>query len=303
MKIFITGGYGFVGRNLCRKLYTQGHELIVLRRDCSHPLFDLPITTVNGDISDLNFIERVLAEYEIETVFHLAAQTQVSTAISNPLSTFEINIAGTWNIFEACRKQKTKRIIFASSDKCFGHAQPPYHEELTFDTDRPYETSKACADMIAKTYQSTYGMSIATTRFVNLYGPGHLNFSTLMAGTIKKILNNEAPIIKTSMERDWLFIDDAVEGYVALMNSTECGPFCFGTGKSTSVKEVVLKILKLMNSNLQPIEIIDNLGEIQKQWSGYEKAKEKLNWEPKYTLEQGLEKTIDWYRNYLSTNK
>lgn len=299
MRTFITGGFGFVGRHLCKALHTAGHSLVVLRRDKSHPPFDLPMTVVDGNLTDLSCIERVLAEYEVDTVFHLAAQTQVSTAVLNPVSTFETNILGTWNVLEAARRQNTKRLIFASSDKCYGHSLPPYNEHTIMDTNRPYESSKACSDILARTYESTYGMSIATTRCVNLYGPGHLNFSTLMAGTIKRILNKEQPIIKGNMARDWLYIEDAVDAYMRLAHSTAVGPFCFGTGKATSVLEVINKLITIMGSDLTPLYQPDRIGEIQQQWSTYERAEKELGWKPMHSIDEGLVKTVQWYRTYL----
>jgi CDP-glucose 4,6-dehydratase len=300
MKAFITGGFGFVGRHLCKALSAAGHTLVVLRRDKSHPPFNLPMTVVDGDIKDLALIERVLAEYEIDTIFHLAAQTQVSTAIVNPLTTFETNIMGTWNVLEAARRQKVGRVIFASSDKCYGRSPPPYDENTVMATDRPYESSKACADILAHTYESTYGMSIATTRCVNLYGPGHLNFSTLMAGTIRRLINGERPIVKgNNMARDWLYVDDVIDAYLALAESKTTGYFCFGTGKATSVLDVVNKLITIMGSDLTPSCEIDRIGEIESQWSTYARAEKELGWKPKHSLDDGLKKTVEWYRNYL----
>lgn len=303
MKAFLTGGYGFVGRHLCKELVKQGHELVILKRDHAPPSFDVPATVVDGDLSSVLNLERILAEYEINTVFHLAAQTQVSTAVKNPLSTFEINIAGTYNILEACRRQNTNRIIFASSDKCYGRSEPPYDENTILDTDRPYESSKACADIIARTYANTYGMSIAVTRSVNIYGPGHLNFSTLIPGTIRRVLRNESPVIKGDMARDWLFVEDVISAYVALANSKATGAFCLGSGVATNVKDVIKKIITLMGSDIKPVGIEDKIGEIQCQWSTFNRAKKEINWEPKYTLDQGLLKTIEWYKNYFNGNK
>ena len=308
MKAFVTGAAGFLGLHLCEALASKAERTIALVRDS--PLkssfwrfgFNDPnFIHVRGDVSDIELLERVLAEYEIDTVFHLAAQTQVSTAVANPVGTWIANIQGTWNLLEACRRQKTQRIIIASTDKAYGRSDAPYVEWTPLTPDRPYETSKACVDLLSRTYAATYGMKIAVTRCVNLYGPGHLNWSTLIPRTIRRIFSGQPPIVRDGgeMRRDWLYVEDAVDGYVRLAKSPYTGAMNFGTGKPTSVLQIVTMIRQLMDSQLEIINEQDNHGEIVSQWSTYDLAQRELEWAPRHTLADGLKKTIDWYTDYL----
>jgi len=301
MRAFITGATGFLGTHLlrvleCPKVALVRDQFTYISSDMVPPLG--PIATVCfGDLSDIARIERILSEYRIDTVFHLAAQTEVATGAADPCGTWEANIRGTWNVLDACRRQNVRRVIVASSDKAYGRTKPPYKESLPLLPDRPYETSKACTDLIASTYAASYKMSIAVTRCVNLYGPECATLSTLVPNTIRRLLRGENPIIRNggAMRRDWLYIDDAVRAYKMLAESDYVGPMNFGGGAGVTVREVVDTILELMDSNLTPIDEPDFHGEIQDQWADCSLAKSVLGWEPQFTLKHGLRKTVEWY--------
>ncbi len=303
MRALVTGATGFLGRHLSDALHKRGDFVLALIRDgLTHWATACPANVfVNGGFES---VERAIAEYEIDTVFHLAAQTQVSTAKADPVGTLEANIAGTWKVLEACRRQKVKRIIVASSDKVYGTGMTPYSERNNPILPHGiYATSKACADLLAFTYAREFDMSIAITRCGNLFGPGHTNWSTLIPGTIRSMLRNEVPVLRSNGQarRDFLFVEDAVDGYLKLADSTEVGAFNFGCGgRGHSVLEVVSAIGNAMGSTILPI-IADNSNavEIDEQVLDYSKAAHVLGWGPKHSLGEGLEKTVQWYREYL----
>jgi CDP-glucose 4,6-dehydratase len=248
-------------------------------------------------------IERILAEYELDTVFHLAAQTQVSTAVAEPIGTLTANIEGTWKVLDASRRQKVRRVVVASSDKVYGDGPVPYVEEQALAPRGVYATSKACGDFLAQAYTSEYGLSVAITRCGNLYGPGHFNWSTLIPGTIRAILERETIKLRSngSPRRDYLYVQDAVDGYIKLAMSDVRGAFNFGTGRASSVHHVVDTIRRLMKSSAVVSDCDGSVEaiEIQDQFLSYAKAERLLGWHPSYTLEQGLEKTIASYRDYF----
>ncbi len=301
MRALVTGASGFLGRHLCHALCARGDFVAGLIRDLTPDLghaFEADFAIFGLGFSQ---IERAIAEYEIDTVFHLAAQTQVSVSVADPVGTFEANVQGTWQVLEACRRQKVKRVIVASTDKVYGDGQSPYYEDQPLLAGGIYGTSKLMADLLAQSYAREYGMSIAITRCGNLYGPCHLNWSTLIPGTIRSILKGERPRLRSSggPKRDYLYVEDAVEGYVKLADATVTGAFNFGTGLGTSVGEVVGVILRLMRSNLHPIVGTSTAVEIDEQVLNIDKVQNVLDWTPSHTFSQGLEKTIEWYRLHL----
>lgn len=263
---------------------------------------------VQGALEDLPVIERALGEYEIDTVFHLAAQAIVGVANRNPVSTFEANILGTWNILEACRKHPLiKRVIVASSDKAYGDQENlPYDEDMPLQGKHPYDVSKSCADLISHTYFHTYGLPVCITRCGNLYGGGDLNFNRIIPQTIQLVLNGEAPEIRSdgTFVRDYFYIEDAVQAYLLLAEKMEelnlAGEaFNFSNEIQLTVLELVEKILKKMNSNLKPKVLNQGSNEIKHQYLSAEKARKLLNWTPAYTIDEGLEKTIGWYTEFF----
>ncbi|MEC1614906.1 GDP-mannose 4,6-dehydratase [Bacillus mojavensis] len=312
--VFVTGCTGLLGSYLVKELIEQGANVTGLVRD-HVPQSNLyqgehvkKMNIVQGALEDLPVIERALGEYEIDTVFHLAAQAIVGVANRNPVSTFEANILGTWNVLEACRKHPLiKRVIVASSDKAYGDQENlPYDEDMPLQGKHPYDVSKSCADLISHTYFHTYGLPVCITRCGNLYGGGDLNFNRIIPQTIQLVLNGEAPEIRSdgTFVRDYFYIEDAVQAYLLLAEKMEehnlAGEaFNFSNEIQLPVLELVEKILKKMNSNLKPKVLNQGSNEIKHQYLSAEKARKLLNWTPAYTIDEGLEKTIAWYTEFF----
>ncbi|MFD3201274.1 MULTISPECIES: GDP-mannose 4,6-dehydratase [Bacillus] len=312
--VFVTGCTGLLGSYLVKELIDQGANVTGLVRD-HVPQSNLyqgehikKMNIVRGSLEDLAVIERALGEYEIDTVFHLAAQAIVGVANRNPISTFEANILGTWNILEACRKHPLiKRVIVASSDKAYGDQENlPYDENMPLEGKHPYDVSKSCADLISHTYFHTYGLPVCITRCGNLYGGGDLNFNRIIPQTIQLVLNGEAPEIRSdgTFVRDYFYIEDAVQAYLLLAEKMEENnlageAFNFSNEIQLTVLELVEKILKKMNSNLKPKVLNQGSNEIKHQYLSAEKARKLLNWTPAYTIDEGLEKTIEWYTEFF----
>ena len=317
--VFITGCSGFLGSWLTQELLDRRADVVGLVRDwtpCSRLFTDglyKRMAIVHGAVEDLPTLERTLSEYEIETVFHLAAQTIVRIANRNPISTFETNIRGTWNLLEACRHVSTvKRVVVASSDKAYGiQQQLPYTEDSPLQGRHPYDVSKSCADLIAHAYYATYELPVCVTRCGNLYGGGDLNFNRLVPGTIRSILNGERPIIRSdgSFIRDYFYVKDAVLAYLDLAermgDERVVGKaFNFSNESQISVLEIVQQILDVMGRPDLPPVILDEVrNEIPHQYLSAERARTLLGWAPQYDLAQGLVETVDWYRVYLSRHK
>lgn len=314
-RVFITGTAGLLGSWLTAELVERGADIIGLIRDeVTQSLLVSSgtinqITVVHGDICDYATMERVLAEYEIDTIFHLAAQTQVGIANRVPMSTFEANIKGTWTILEAARRNPTvNRILVASSDKAYGsQTDLPYREEQPLEGHYPYDVSKTCADLIARSYAHTYGLPIGVTRFANLYGGGDLNWNRLIPGTIRSVLRGERPIVRSdgSFRRDYIYVKDAVLGYLTLAEqilhpSITGEAFNFGISHPTSVLEMINQIINISDSpHLEPIILDEVKNEIQDQYLSSDKAEELLGWTPQYSLTEGLRETMAWYKDYL----
>lgn len=314
MNVFVTGADGFIGSHIANALADKGAEIITIVRDIKKKSnidilgFKDKITIVNGDLINFNDCERIINEYEIEFCFHLAAQAIVGPANRSPLSTFESNIKGTWNILEACRISKTiKGLVVASSDKAYGQQKKlPYSEESPLKGYYPYDASKACAEILARCYFMTYNLPLAITRNANTYGPADMNMSRIIPDVIVKLLNNEQPIIRSdgTPERDYMFIKDAVNAYLTLAENLHrkdvAGEaFNFGTGKPISVIEIYNKIIKIMGKNVKPKILGEAKNEIDKQYLSIEKAKKTLGWKPKYELDSGLKETVEWYKAHL----
>ena len=306
-RILVTGATGFLASHLIPRLVRAHAFVVALVRDFVQEkmIHQSSDAIVRGACEDRDIIARTIAEYDIDTIVHLAAQTQVSTAINEPISTFRTNIEGTWSILESARCSKTiKRIVIASSDKSYGAGDVPYSEDCNgLAGGAPYETSKSCADLIAQSYARTYGMSIGITRCGNLYGPGHLNWSTLIPGTIRRIFRKEPPVIAGDgmSKRDFLFIDDAVDAYCRMIESDYVGPINFGTDVPTTVFDVISTIKRIMKSTIEPRFIEASKHEIRDQWLHSEKARTVLKWEAKTKFRDGLINTIPWYVDRLET--
>jgi CDP-glucose 4,6-dehydratase len=315
-RVFVTGCTGLLGSWLTAVLLQKGAHVVGLIRD-HIPQSQLVrtgdidrIDIVRGDVCDYELMERALAEYEIDTIFHLAAQTQVGIANRVPLPTFESNIKGTWVILEAARRNATvQRILTASSDKAYGtHAELPYREDAPLQGQHPYDVSKSCADLISRSYAHTYGLPVTVTRCANLYGGGDLNWNRIVPGTIRSVLRGEPPIIRSdgTMKRDYIYIKDVVRGYLIAaenMHRDDVGgqAFNFGIDNPVSVLEMANTIIRLSdNPALEPIILDEVRNEIQDQYLCSEKAGQVLGWEPKYSLVEGLAETMAWYKEFLT---
>lgn len=315
--VLITGASGFVGSWISKELINKNGNVVALVKDIkpgsllnSKEISSKLKAVIDGDVRNYELVEDIFNKYEIDTCFHLAAQAIVGVANKSPILTFESNIQGTWNILEIARVSKSlKIIVVASSDKAYGtHEELPYTEENCLLGLHPYDASKACADILARTYANTYGLPVTVTRFANIYGGGDLNFSRIVPDTIKSVLLNKNPIIRSDGTpiRDYIYIKDVVNGYLTLAEQTEKEnikgqAFNFGTGKPISVLDLVNKIIKISGKSLKP-EILGKgklKGEIDKQYLSSEKAKKLLKWKAKYDLDVGLKETIEWYRNIL----
>lgn len=314
MRAFVTGATGLLGSHLTRELLNGGHEVVALIRDVNPGcLFwrDLDkFICVQGQVEDYALLERALNEYEIDTVFHLAAQAIVGTANRSPLSTFKANIGGTWNILEAARvhRDRIKAVIVASSDKAYGDAGgAPYSETTPLRGAHPYDVSKSCADLLAQSYFKTYGLPVAITRCGNLFGPGDIHFNRIIPGTIQSVLKNEAPIIRSDGKfvRDYLYVEDAAQAYRRLAETVHSRPdihgeaFNFSYDGKMTVLDLVGMILRLMDSKLEPVILNQAPNEIPYQALDSRKARQVLNWVPDFGLERGLKETIEWYTNRL----
>jgi CDP-glucose 4,6-dehydratase len=314
--VFVTGASGLVGGWLIRRLLAAGADVVCLIRDWV-PQSELNksrlienVKVVRGDVRDQELLERTLGEYEICTVIHLAAQTIVTIANRNPISTFESNIGGTWMLLESCRRSpKVEQIVVASSDKAYGDQETlPYNETMPLQGQHPYDVSKSCADLIAHAYAVTYGLPVVTTRCGNFYGGGDLNWNRIVPGTIRSILRGDAPIIRSdgSLVRDYFYVEDGAAAYMLLAQKLAEDPsltgeaFNFSNELQLPVLDLVKLILKKMDSSFDPIILNDVTNEISHQYLSAQKARKQLGWKPLFTLDQGLELTIDWYKNFLT---
>lgn len=317
--VFVTGAGGFIAAWLTKALVEKEANVTILIRDIKrekgYGLLGLKekVNIVIGDLVDYGLMLRVMNEYNIDSCFHLAAQAIVQKANASPLSTFESNIRGTWNIMEACRNSKgIERVVVASSDKAYGiQKNLPYTEESPLLGIYPYDASKACADIIARSYYSTYSLPVAVTRNANTYGGADLNMCRIVPDAICSLLKGREFVIRSdgSPERDYIYVKDVSAGYLMLaenLSSKKFGgeAFNFGSGKPIKVIDLFNKIAELCGKKgTKPKILAKAKHEIDRQYLGIEKARKVLGWKPKYSIREGLKETIDWYRNYLKANK
>lgn len=313
--VLVTGATGLVGGWVVGRLVDLGAEVVCLVRDrvprslvLGTSLHDR-VTLVHGDVGDQRLLERALGEYEIDCVIHLAAQTIVGVANRNPVSTFESNIAGTWALLEAVRRSPTVgSVVLASSDKAYG-SQPvqPYDEEMPLQGRHPYDVSKSCADLIGQSYAETYRLPVAITRCGNFFGGGDLNWSRLIPGTIRSVLRGEPPVIRSdgTWVRDYFYVEDGAEAYLLLARRLREEPtlagesFNFSSEEKLTVLEIVERLLQIMSSDLRPDVQATARHEIPFQQLSAAKARSVLGWRPGFSLEEGLRRTVDWYRAFL----
>jgi CDP-glucose 4,6-dehydratase len=316
--VLVTGASGFTGSWLAQRLARGGAKVVTTLLD-SDPASRFvrdgvihEITHVQGTILDYKRLLQTFDDHGIDTVFHLAAVSLEGKAYGDPRTCFEVNIGGTYNLLECCRVRSdvVKRVIIASSDKVYGDsAILPYTENLPLLGINPYDVSKVCTDLIARCYFRTYGLPVTVARYANIYGGGDLNWSRLVPNTIRRLLRNEPPLIRSadhkSYKRDFLYINDQVDSYLALLEGMKRPEihglaFNFGMGYCISVEDVVARIQRIMGrEDLRPIREVSNYGEIVEQHLSCERAHKLLGWKPSKPLDEGLAATVEWYTGYL----
>lgn len=315
-RAFVTGATGIVGGWLCEDLIERGAHVtaLVLDDDPLSRFFGDGIyrrcSVIRGDLKDFSTCMRAINAHEAEVVFHLGAQTIVGAALRDPLECFESNIRGTYNILEAARRLPglVTRVVVASSDKAYGDSPIlPYTEEMPLRARHPYDVSKSCTDLLSQTYAHTYGMSIGIARCGNIYGGGDLNWSRIVPGTIRSLMNGQAPILRSdgTMIRDYIYVKDVVSAYVALAEQVHHDDirgqaFNFSPETQISVREIVDAIARVMGVDIEPVVLSTATMEIQNQVLDATKAKELLSWRCSFDLEESLSETVTWYRSHLS---
>ncbi len=316
-RILVTGATGIVGSSLVEKLLHEGAFVVTLIRDWN-PHSELirsgdvqGTTVVSGELENFHTLERAISENDVDTVFHLGAQPLVGVALRSPLPTFEANIRGTYNVLEACRihEKLVKRIVIASSDKAYGDVDIlPYTEDMAPLGRFPYDVSKSCTDLLARSYSQTYDLPVTIARCGNIYGEGDLNWSRIVPGTIRSFFNNEKPIIRSDgkFTRDYIFVQDVVEAYLLLASHSQDKhirgeAFNFSGEQAWTVLEIVGNIQKLMKcEHIEPTILNQASAEIRDQYLDSSKAKRLLKWAPLFSLEKGLVHTIEWYKDFMT---
>ena len=313
--VAVTGATGFLGSHLTRHLTELGAAVVALVRDDVPPT---PIvkewgchSVVRGDVRDQELVERLLGEYEVVSVFHLAAQTQVDVANRNPVSTFDSNVRGTWSLLEACRRSPgVEQVVVAGSDKSYGN-QPalPYTEDMPLLAVHPYDVSKAGAEMIAFSYHEAYGVPASVTRCGNFFGPGDTNWARLVPGSIRAFLRGLSPVIRSdgTPVRDYLHVEDGVLAYLKLAEAMSGDRDAIGKAFNFSVEQPlsVLEMVRLIaeacgRPDIEPNVLGRAKHEIPRQWLSAARAKEMLKWAPRYSVAEALASTVDWYQDYLA---
>ena len=316
--VAVTGATGFLGSHLTAQLVELGAQVVALVRD------DVPfspisegwassVAAVKGEADDQATMERLLGEYEVRTVFHLAAQSQVGVANRNPVATFQSNVAGTWAVLEACRRSpRVEQVITASSDKAYG-AQPvlPYDEGMPLLAVNPYDVSKACADLISQSYHHTYDLPVCITRCGNFFGPGDRNWERLVPGTIRSLLRGERPVIRSdgTLVRDYLYVVDGALAYLQLAEAMAKDPsligeaFNFSTETPLNVLTLVAMLQDAAGTELEPDVQATATHEIDEQFLSAKKARDRLHWHPRLSMEEALAETVAWYRAYLGEER
>ena len=314
-RVLITGATGLVGAWLTRDLLSKGARVVALARDWD-PQSELirsgdvnRVTVVNGVVEDLGTVLRALNHNRCNTVFHLAAQTQVGAAFRDPFETFESNVRGTYTLMEACRRLGTQveSIVVASSDKAYGDAaQLPYTEDTRLDAKYPYDTSKLCTDFLTRSYAVTYGLPATIARCGNIYGGGDQNWERIVPGTIRSLLAGERPVIRSDgkLTRDYVYVKEVVSAYEALAEQVQRPEvrghaFNFSAEKPLSVLSIVAAVTTAVGSSLTPDVRNTAVAEIRDQFLDSTRARQVLGWQSTWTLESALAETVSWYREFL----
>ncbi len=311
--VAVTGGTGFVGSHLVAELVGLGAAVVVLQRDrlaraeLVASWWDR-VTVVEGELEDRDVLERMLGDYEVATLFHLAAQSQVGVANRNPVGTFEANVRGTWNVLEATRRAPTvSGVVVASSDKAYGsQASLPYVEGAPLNARHPYDVSKACADMISASYVEVFDLPVAVTRCGNFFGPSDLNWQRLVPSVIRSVLAGERPVIRSDgrSTRDYLYVVDGVRAYLQLAEALTADralageAFNFSLERPLSVLDMVALVQEAAGTSLEPDVRATATNEIDHQWLSAAKARDRLGWAPSRSMEQAVAETVGWYRDH-----
>ena len=314
-RVLVTGATGIIGSWLVKELLRREAKVVALVQevDLRSEMYrggdSEMVSSVSGNLEDLPVLERAIAEHGVDTVFHLGAQTIVGTAHRAPLPTFEANIRGTYNLLEACRVNSVARVVVASSDKAYGEQDElPYREDMPLSGRHPYEVSKSCADQISQAYHHTYGLPVAIARCGNVYGGGDLNWSRIVPATIRSLLMDQRPQIRSdgAYVRDYIYVKDVALAYIrlaeALSDPEVLGEgFNFGNERPVTVLELVERIQEVMDcSHLEPEVFGTAEGEIRSQYLSAAKARDVLDWRPQYDERTGLSETVQWYRDFLA---
>jgi CDP-glucose 4,6-dehydratase len=314
-RVAVTGATGFLGNHLTAALTALGARVVVLARDTipSSAIRDVwwpKVSIVTGAVEDQSLMERMLGEYDVATVFHLAAQSQVVVANRNPVATYDANIRGTWALLEAARRSTTVRqIVTASSDKAYGEQTVlPYTEDMPLLAVNPYDVSKACSDLIAQSFARIYDLPVVITRCANFFGPGDTNWQRLVPGTIRLLLQGQRPVIRSdgTMTRDYLYVADGVLAYLQLAEAIFEDPtlggeaFNFSAGSPLSVLQLVEMLQAAVGTELEPDIRATARHEISHQYLSAAKARRMLGWEPRHTMHEAIAETVDWYRGVVS---
>jgi CDP-glucose 4,6-dehydratase len=317
-RILLTGASGFTGFRLAEYLLDAGAVVTVLliegELESKHIRDGLfrQARRVHGSILDFDLLVRTIADHRIDTVFHLASVAVQGAAYQRPMDSFEVNIRGTYNILESCRRNAglVERVIVASSDKVYGDNPPPYDESMPVEGMNPYDVSKSCADLLARSYHHSFDLPVAVARFANIYGGGDLHWSRVVPNTIRRLLQGKPPLLRVPQsgvyKRDFLYIKDLVRAYMALFHAMKTREiwgqaYNFGTGDCIPVADVVAKIQRLLGlDHIAPSIASSDNQEILHQQLLSDKAREELGWVPEYSLDEGLAETIEWYRQYFA---
>jgi CDP-glucose 4,6-dehydratase len=312
----VTGGRGFVGAWICRQLLERGDNVVSFdrgaregRRSSLELLgHSAEVVDVEGSLLDAELVRAAIEEHDVDVLFHLAAQPLVGSAAESPTATFETNVRGTWIVLEACRETGVERVVVASSDKAYGaHDELPYREDFALRPTAPYEASKAAADLLARSYWPAYGLPVAVTRFANIYGGGETNFSRLIPEAVSAALDGRAPVLRSdgSPQRDFLYVEDAASAYLAIADALDRDEvrgeaFNAGGGSPHAVGDVVRLIARLAGTDVESriLGAGNPAGEIDRQYVDPTKIRELVGWEPGVGLEDGLRRTIEWYREH-----
>jgi CDP-glucose 4,6-dehydratase len=318
--VLVTGARGFIASWLCHRLLEDGRRVVSFDRESpgnSHPgrhsglaLLGIEddVEEVRGDLRDADSVGEIFDRVQPGLVFHLAAQTLVGTAVESPAETFDVNVRGTWTILESARDHEVDGVVFASSDKAYGaHDRLPYTEDFALQPTAPYEASKAAADLIARSYWESFGLAVAVTRFANVYGGGDINFSRLVPETVTAVLDGRRPVLRSdgSPQRDLLYVEDAAAAYLAIAEALAEGrgagmAFNAGGERPYSVLEIVETIANVAGTGIEPdVRGEGNPeGEIERQYVDSTRLRELTGWRPEFSLEDGIGRTIEWYREH-----